>query len=122
MSINAFVPKGQTFDKAPAIFYARASYRPAPSKETLAEFIRGSQQDFREARPGVAIVKVADVIDGRKQKLPTYRFRPSKSGDWETVAYGKDGDYMLIFALSAKTRADHDRQLPKFAGFVRSYQ
>lgn len=120
---NILVPNGATFANAPAIIYGKADYKPRMQGiNSLAQFIAQDHANFAQSNPGVRITEMPPLRDGDGQSLPCYAFTPAKSGQWDIVAYGEEGDYYLIFTdsgLSAK--AAHDA-LPAFQKLISVYK
>jgi hypothetical protein len=122
LQIAALVPAGESFEKAPAAMYARAAYRPW-NPGTLAHFIAGEGQQFRQRFRGAAIRQRGTITDADGRSLQLYEYAaPEGKKDVELVAYGQEGDYFLIFGLRAKSTQALERARPAFTAFVGSYR
>jgi hypothetical protein len=122
-SINALVPKGQTFRDAPAVIYAKALYKPrTPETKSLEQFIREDIARFKRDFPGIVIEQLASINDGDGQSLPYYSFALQNAGNWDLVAYGEEGDFYLVFTLSGNSKAARDAARGDFERLVSQYK
>ncbi len=119
---NAFVRKGETFTDSEVVMYALAVSR-KDAAPTLAEHINQNRDRHLKANPRSPVGKPTLTRNGDGKQLTTLTLTPGKpTGDWETVAFDEEGDYYLVFALSARTKAAHDKARNDFAAFVRGYR
>jgi hypothetical protein len=125
---NIFVPNGQSFSEAPAVMYGRALYKPyIPETRSLDELISDDKRDFQKHFPGVSIQRLPDLKTGASRSLRRFSYSPFRSasvaqGSWEQTAYGEEGDFYLIFVVSAHTEAALRRALPAFYGLIANYK
>jgi hypothetical protein len=119
---SAFAPAGSNFENANAVMYAKAVPK-AGQPATLAAFIAQDIASFRRAYPGMGVQTGLAFNDGDGRALPAVRLTPGKDGkaQWETIAYGEEGDSYLVFALSANGVVEQEAALPAFAQLVASY-
>ncbi|MGA2563093.1 MAG: hypothetical protein ABSF96_05975 [Steroidobacteraceae bacterium] len=104
-SVNALVPTGQAFSSAPAVIYAKAIYKPrAPQTKSLEQVISNDRAEFEARVPGVKIEELPLVHDGDGKSIRCLSFNPPGKGNWEIVAYSEEGDYYLLFTVSARTK------------------
>jgi hypothetical protein len=102
--VNIWQVPGQTFSDAPAVMYARAMYKPRMDHpQSLEEFIRDDEAQFRERDSGMKISADTPFAISGVKTLGSYLFTPSGKESWELVVYAEDGEYILVFALSART-------------------
>ena len=105
-SANSLAPDGFTFKNAETVMYARAIYKPRePNIKSLEELIEEDKKDFELNVPGVLITEVAPISTLDGQKLKSLTFFPTKTGNWERVSYGEEGDFYLIFTISARSQS-----------------
>lgn len=118
----AFAPAGSNFENALAVMYAKAVPK-AGQPSTLAAFIAQDVASFRRQYAGLEVKTGLSFADGDGRRLSAVRMSPGKQGKahWETIAYGEDGDYYLVFALSANGILEHEAALPAFAQMMASY-
>ena len=118
---NAFVRKGEIFTKSDAVMYALAIYKKNASP-TLAEQMNVNRETHLKEHRDAKVAKGAPVQNADGKRLATITYTPgSPDDDWQTVAYDEEGDYYLLFALTARDKRAHDRWLPALAELVRGY-
>ena len=122
--LNAMVPEGTTFGDAETVIYAKALYRPREMElrdvDNLIERDRrkASTQDPPRKTASAPALKTGD---GRALKTVTYT--PVKGeANWERVAYGQEGEYFVLFAVSSRTKKGFDAARPAFEAMVRGYR
>lgn len=59
LQLRVFIPKGESFDTAPAMIYAMA--RPNPEKDNVAAVVASHHDTWRQRVPDVAITRLSDV-------------------------------------------------------------
>ena len=64
---------------------------------------------------------MAALADGDGMSLRTSSFTPTKPGNWEVVAFGEEGDYYLVLALSSRSPSGRDESVPAFKQLIRSH-
>jgi len=121
-AVNMLIPRGTSFADAPVVMYAKASYKPrTPDTHTVAELI---QQDITEHKAnvsGVVATALQPIRSGDGKALPYYRFSPPGDGAFELVAYGEEGDYFLLFVVSAQSEAALTEASRKFETMISRY-
>ncbi|MCC6694287.1 MAG: hypothetical protein IT365_01525 [Candidatus Hydrogenedentes bacterium] len=121
--VNAIVPKGKGFADAETVMYAKAIYKPGiGDTKSVDDLVKNDTEHFKEDDPSIEIKQLPDIVDGDGKKLKVYRFTPAKEGNWEAVAYGSEGDFFLIFAISSRSAAGFDAQFPKFKELLGKYK
>ena len=119
---RAFSPTGSNFANATAVMYAKAVPKDG-QPPTLAGFM---SQDIASYRAKDAKLKVTTGLaypDGDGRRLQAIAIVPG-SGDgmqWQTIAYGEEGAFYLVFALSGSGLVEHDAALPAFQQMLASY-
>lgn len=123
LGANVWVPDGSSFADAEGIIYARAIYRPGrPELDSLEKLIDNDQRYFLEHGPALTVSKnqALRTVDGRT--LASFAFVPRKEGNWEHVTYAEEGDYYLIFTLSARDKASYERLMPLYTSWMEHYR
>lgn len=117
---NVFVPAGTDFRGAPAVLYAKSI--PADGKGDLAAFMASDLGEFRRRYVGLGIQSGLTSRNGDGRMLPTARLMPASvgNGQWQTIAYDREGNDYVIFTLSARDKASHDSALPAFQAMLKS--
>jgi hypothetical protein len=67
------------------------------------------------------VEEVDAVQTGDGTRLRTFSFIPKDKGHWELVAYGREPQYVLMFCISATSKAALEKYRPAFLTMVRSY-
>jgi hypothetical protein len=77
----------------------------------------------RAANPGATVQKQADLFDKDGTPFTIYAFAPAtgSGGNWKTVGYSEEGDMLLAFTLSARSKAAHDQGLTVFTETIHKY-
>ena len=120
---NVVVPEGYTFSNAPAVMYGKALYKSRmPGTKSVAELISNDRAEFEGDAPGVRIKELPDMRDGDGKYLKCFSFSPLASGPWESVAYSEEGDFFLIFTVSAETSRALQAATPAFSSLVSHYK
>jgi hypothetical protein len=125
---NIFVPKGQSFAEAPAVIYGRALYKPdTPETRSLDALISDDKHDFQKHLPGISIRPLPDLKTGDGRSLRRFSYSPPRSagvaeGSWEQTAYGEEGDFYLIFVVSAHTETALTKAVPAFNALIANYK
>ncbi len=122
--LNALAPDGSTFASADAVMMAKANYKPRqPKITTLAKLVEDDRKSTLAALPGVRITSLPDMKDADGKLLVARGFAPGKDGkgNWEAVAYGEEGDFFLIFTLSARSQQGYRQNLKAFQTLVARY-
>jgi hypothetical protein len=123
LAANVLVPDGSSFSAAPAVMYAKAFYKPrAPEIRSLRELVDSDRGEFEHSMPDLRVERLPDLATSDHHPLVQLSFSPKGDGNWERVAYGEEGDYYLIFAISAQSEADLKAALPAFGKLVAAYQ
>lgn len=135
--VNALAPDGATFSNAETVMYAKAIYKPRdPEITSLEELIERDRKDFAANVPGVVIADAAPLTTADGQVLRSITFfpkndgnfpkndgnLPKNDGNWERVAYGEEGDFYLIFTISARSLKGYEAHVGAFERMVRSYR
>jgi hypothetical protein len=118
---NAFARKGESFTEADASLYALSVYRKNASP-TLAQHINAHRAKHLRENPGSKVSAGAVLQNADGKRLATHTFTPGPTDkEWQTAAFDEEGDYYLVFALSARTKQAHERALKDLANLVLGY-
>jgi hypothetical protein len=121
--INALVPDGSTFADAETVMYAKAVYKPQrPESKTLERFIESDKKASLSRSPDIVIQEGAALSTADGRKLRSFTFFPRRSGNWERVSYGEEGDFYLVFAVSSRSLADYKAAEKAYVQLIRSYK
>lgn len=123
MGVNLLVPNDRGFSDAPAVIYARAVYKPrVPEVKSLDALIEQDRRTFLAEKPDGAVAEAGKLTTGDGHRLRSLTFFAPHSGSWERVAYGEEGDFYLIFTLSAQDKASYEHGTPLFEAWVGRYR
>lgn len=121
--LNAVALDGFTFSNAETVIYARALYKPRiPETKTLEMLITNDQADFLQSDSSIIITETTPLTTGDGKKMKSLTFFPGKSGNWERVSYGEEGDFYLILTISSKTEAGYQKSLPSYKQLIWHYK
>lgn len=122
-SANAQAPDGTTFKDADAVIYAKAIYKSrVPQYTTLQSLIDSDLKRFRHAESDLTITPSESVATADGQHLRIFNFVPGKNGNWERTAYGEEGDFYVLFTLSARHQTNFTAALPAYNEFLIQYR
>jgi hypothetical protein len=120
---NALAPDGFTFADADAVIYARALYKPrTPQAKSLQTLIDDDKAEFRARDSAIRIEESKPISTADGQKLRTFEFVPGQSGNWERVAYGEEGDFYLLFTVSARTQEAYNKAAGAYEELISRYR
>jgi hypothetical protein len=122
-SFNAMAPDGNTFSKSENVIYAKANYKPrSPEIKSLAALIQSDIAGFVESEPGTVAKREGFLKDADGKRLQVVSFTPTRSGNWERVAYGEEGDFYLVFTVSSRTKKGLAASMPAFESMLAGYR
>ena len=120
---NAVAPDGFTFKNAESVMYAKAIYKPRePEVKSLDALIENDKKDFLENVPGVSIQEVETLSTSDGQKLRSFTFFPTSTGNWERVSYGEEGEFYLIFTVSSRSLAGFNSAAGAYEDLILGYK
>ena len=120
---NAQIPDGFTFSNAETIMYAKALYKPRiPETKSVDALIADDKKEFLLEKPDMVIAESDAMTTADGKKLRSFTFFPKNAGDYEQVAYGEEGDFYLIFTISAKSKRGFDATERTFKELVSHYK
>ena len=119
---NALAPDGSTFSDAKAVMYAEALYKlRMPETKTVAALIDDDKQTFLAKDPSLVVSEAPTLQTADGQRLRTFSYFPKDKGNWERVAYGEEGDFFVVFALSSRSLEPYKLAEPAFEELVTHY-
>jgi hypothetical protein len=122
-SLNAIAPEGVSFDDARTVMYAKAMYKPRePQTTSLEMFIDSDHKSIRAKAPGLEIKERAPLATADGKRLRSFTFFPATEGNWEHVAYSEEGDFYVIFTVSARSYEDYRASTPAFERLIGDYR
>ena len=122
-SFNAQAPDGKTFANAETVIYANAPFKPRmPETKNLQLLIQDDQNKFKSDFQGVVIGEAEPLVTGDGQKLRSFTYYPTKSGSWEQVSYGEEGEFYLVFTISSRTKKGLDEALKYYKQLINAYK
>ena len=103
--------------------YAKAVYKPRePQLNSLAMFIDSDHKTLRAKAPELEIKETAPLTTADGRRLRAFTCFPKTQGSWERVTYAEEGDFFLIFTLSARSLQSYQAAGPAFELLVRRYR
>jgi hypothetical protein len=123
LGINALAPDGFTFSNAEAVIYARALFKPRiPQTTSLIALIENDKAEFLRHSPDIVISESEGLLTADGQKLKSLVFKPSSAGNWERVSYGEEGEFYLLFTLSARSESAYQNALGAYQNLISQYR
>lgn len=120
--VNMLVPVGEKFADAPSVIYARADYKPRlPEVRSIAEYVERDRQDLASESPDTLITALEAVQTADGKSLAMREFVIPARKQWEVVAYGEEGEFYLLFTLSATSEAALKAALPVYYEMLHAY-
>lgn len=124
-AFNAVAPDGSTFSKAETVMYARADYKPrTPEATSLQSYVSNDIEGFKRSEAGLTVSRERPIRTKGAIEFQVVAYTPGagRSGNFERVAYGEDGEYYLTFVVSSRTKAGLAGAMPAFNAFVAGYR
>lgn len=103
--------------------YAKASFKPRiPEIKSLEMLIANDKEDFLKNVPGVVIQEAKSLTTADGKQFKSFTYFPKGSGNWERVTYGEEGEFFLIFTISARSRTGYDVNVQAYAKLIELYK
>jgi len=115
LTANSLIPDGVDPATAEVTIQARGFSRINNSLSQMLEHDRAA------APAGTQVKQLPDVADKDGTPFNLYSFAPPGAGSWKAVAYSEEGDTLLAFTLSARSKAAYDSNFAVFVGLVQKY-
>jgi len=121
--VNMLRPRGTTFAKAPAVMYGRADFKPRiPEVHSLIEYVAKDRNALAEESPTTVIAELQAVRNGDGKLLSVVSYVIPSRHQWELTAYGEEGEFYLLFTLSASSEAGFNQARPVFYAMLATYK
>lgn len=119
---RAFAPAGSNFGNATAVMYAKAVPKEG-QPPSLAAFMSQDIASYRAKDDKLQVKTGLSYTDGDGRTLRAVQLVPAVGSglQWETIAYGEEGAFYLVFALSGAGVVEHDAAVPAFKQMLASY-
>jgi hypothetical protein len=120
---NALVPDGHAFADAESVICARALSKPrTPETKSLEGLIEADKAEFRAHDSTIKIEESKPVATADGRKLRTFEYTPTGAGSWERVAYGEEGDFYLLFTVSARSEGAYKAAQKVYEDLIERYR
>ena len=118
--VKVLIPEGAKIKSAKALIYTNARLKSDfPEAKTLEDFISSDQNAFPEAT--ITEDDPLTTVDGQKMRI--FSLVPQKKkGNWEKIGYGEEGDYYLIFVVSARSASYLEKAQEPFKQLIETYK
>ena len=122
LGVTVLVPAPSSMATASALMYRKVLDKERlPENMSLAQLIADDRNEFEINTPDISIQEVTPLRDSKGRRVTCIAYSPADAGNWERVAYVEDGDFYLVFTVSASSEAALKSALPAFWKFVGSY-
>jgi hypothetical protein len=123
LGVYALAPDASTFVNAETVMYGKAVYKARePDAKTLAAFVALDKREFAAHSPGVVVKAAPGLTTADGKRLESFTFFPTSTGNWERVAYGEEGEYYLVFAVSSRSLRGYDASAKSYERMVGGYK
>ena len=120
LAANSLIPDGVDPATAEVTIQARGFSRTGAAAATSVPQM--VESDRAGAPAGTDIKQLSNVADKDGTPFNLYSFAPANGqGSWKAIAYSEEGEYLLAFTLSAKSKAAYEANLPVFVGLIQKY-
>jgi len=119
LGANSLIPDGVDPATAEVTIQARGFPRSGGGAISVSQMV---ESDRAGAPAGTEVKQLTDVADKDGVPFKLYSFAPAaQSGSWKAIAYSEEGDYLLAFTLSARSKAAYESNLPIFVTLIQKY-
>jgi hypothetical protein len=120
LGANSLIPDGVDPATADVTIQARGFSRLGAGALTSASQM--VESDRASAPAGTEVKQLSDVADKDGTPFHLYSFAPAGGqGNWKAVGYSEEGEYLLAFTLSARSKTAFDSHLPDFVALIQKY-
>jgi hypothetical protein len=117
LGANSLIPDGVDPATAEATIQARGF--PRSGVISVSQMV---ESDRAGAPAGTEVRQLTDVADKDGVPFKLYSFAPPpQAGNWKATAYSEEGDHLLAFTLSARSKAAYESNLPVFVALIQKY-
>ncbi len=119
LAANSLIPDGMDPANPEVTIQARGFSRTGGGATSISQMV---DSDSGTAPAGTQVKPLSDVADKDGTPFKLYSFAPPGSqGTWKAVAYSEEGEYLMAFTLSARTKTAFDGNLPVFVALIQKY-
>jgi hypothetical protein len=120
LEANVLIPDGVDPATADVTIQARGFARRGNAAVTsVSQMV---ESDRAAAPAGGEVKQLTDVADKDGTPFNLYSFVPAGGqGSWKAIAYSEEGDYLLAFTFSARSKTAYESNLPVFVGLIQKY-
>ena len=119
LGANSLIPDGMDPATAEVTIQARGFPRSGGGTTSVSQMV---ESDRAGAPAGTEVKQLSDVTDKDGKPFNLYSFAPANGqGDWRAIAYSEEGEYLLAFTLSARSKAAFEGNLPVFVALIKKY-
>jgi hypothetical protein len=120
LGANSLIPDGVDPAKAEVTIQARGFSRVGAGAATsVSQMV---ESDRAGAPAGTDVKPLSDVADKDGTPFHLYSFAPpGGQGNWKAIAYSEEGEYLLAFTLSARSKPAFEGNLPAFVALIQKY-
>ena len=119
---NYQVPDGERGANGDVAIYASAENRLRMTEKNLQMFIESNEVEFNSKFLGIEIEEVEPLVTADGQRLRSFINSNRNTGFVDRASYGQEGDFFLIFVVSAQSKqALDDEALSVYKQFISTY-
>jgi len=120
LGANSLIPDGVDPASAEVTIQARGFLRVGAGAATsVSQMV---ESDRAGAPAGTDVKQLSNVADKDGTPFNLYSFAPANGqGSWKTIAYSEEGEYLLAFTLSARSKTAYEGNLPVFVTLIQKY-
>ncbi|HET7085657.1 MAG TPA: hypothetical protein VFI23_12850 [Rhizomicrobium sp.] len=119
LGANSMIPDGVDPAHAEVTVQARGFSRTGGGATSVSQLV---ESDRAAAPAGTEVKQLSDVADKDGTPFKLYSFVPATGqGGWKAVAYSEEGEYLLTFTLSARSKAAFEGNLPILTAYIQKY-
>lgn len=119
LGANSLIPDGMDPTNAEVNIQARGFPRSGGAVTSVSQMV---ESDRGTAPAGTEIKQLPDVADKDGVAFNVYSFAPpGGQGTWKAIAYSEEGDHLLAFTMSARSKAAYDSNLPALVSLIHQY-
>lgn len=119
LGANSLIPDGVDPATAEVTIQARGIPRQGATALSVSQMV---ENDRAEATAGTEVKQLSNVLDKDGTPFSLYSFAPANGqGSFKAIAYSEEGDYLLVFTLSARSKTAYEGNLPVFVALIQKY-
>jgi hypothetical protein len=119
--LSIYGPPSEAVDKTEAFMIARA-VKPANGQKQQ-QFIEAELDNVLSRQLDLHALATTPLNRNQSQEWPVYRIATERENDpVESMVFGQDGDFFVVFILSTRNQKVHDLLWQKFNDWVIRYE